>query len=264
MTPPIVTLTTDFGLQDHYSGTMKGVILARCPNAQLVDITHEIAAFSILAGAYAISQAAPYFPTSTVHVVVIDPGVGTERKPLLAEANGQFFIAPDNGVLSFIVSRAARAAVRELSNRDLWLPSPSTTFHGRDVFAAVAGALAGGKIRPEDVGAVVNRPLLLDNLEPAEIERGHWRGVVLSVDRFGNVVTNLKSVDFAGGLTGSFRLTAGGGEVTEVRETFSGAPHAGFVCRGSSGYLEIGVNQENAARRYSIRPGDSVDFRFGY
>lgn len=264
MTPPIITLTTDFGLQDHYAGTMKGVILARCPNAQVVDITHEIEAFSILAGAYAISQAACYFPASTVHVVVIDPGVGTERKPVLAEANNQLFIAPDNGVLSLILSGAARAVVRELSNRNLWLSPPSTTFHGRDVFAAVAGALASARIRPEDVGTVVNRPLLLNNLEPIEIGRGHWRGIVLSVDGFGNIITNLKSIDFAGRLTGSFHLTAGAGEVTEVRETFSGVPDAAFVYQGSSGYLEIGVNQENAARRYTIRPGDSVDFRFSY
>ena len=265
MTPPVVTLTTDFGLQDHYAGTMKGVILSRCPNAQLVDITHQIEAFSILTGAYAIGQAAPYFPAKTVHLVVVDPGVGTERKPLLAEVNGHFFIAPDNGVLSLILTESTRAVVRELSNRDLWLRSPSATFHGRDVFAAVAGALASRKIRPEEVGAVVDRPLLLDSLEPLDRKGGHWRGIVLSVDRFGNIVTNLKSVSFAPKLAAPFLVNIGSAEVTKLRETFSsGTGDDAFVYRGSSGYLEIGINQESAARRLTVRPGDPVDFRFSY
>src|SRR5581483_10205191 len=129
---PIVTFTTDFGLADHYAGTMKGVLLSRCPEARLVDISHEIPPFSIHAGAYAIDQAAPYFPPRTVHVVVIDPGVGTARRAVLLEALGQYFIAPDNGVLSMIAARDKNWRAFEIANPALWASSPSSTFHGRD------------------------------------------------------------------------------------------------------------------------------------
>ncbi|HMF78018.1 MAG TPA: SAM-dependent chlorinase/fluorinase, partial [Bryobacteraceae bacterium] len=123
--PPIITLTTDFGLTDHYVGVMRGVLLSRCPDARVVDITHEIAPFSLYGGAFAVDQAAPYFPEGTIHLVVVDPGVGTARKPLLVEAMGQIFIAPDNGVLSLIAARDGNLRAREIANRDLWLPSPS-------------------------------------------------------------------------------------------------------------------------------------------
>ena len=118
--PPVITLTTDFGLADHYTGTMKGVLLKRCPDAQIVDISHNVAPFSIMAGAYTIAEAAPYFPSGTIHVVVIDPGVGTQRKALLVEACEQCFVAPDNGVLSMIVARDDASRAREIVNRSLW------------------------------------------------------------------------------------------------------------------------------------------------
>ena len=150
--PPIVTLTTDFGLADHYVGTMKGVILSRCPGAQLVDISHEIPPFSIFSAAYTIDQAALYFPPGTVHLIVVDPGVGTPRRALCAEALGHLFVAPDNGVLSLVAARDANLRARELTNRELWLRTPSATFHGRDIFAPAAAALASGSARFEDVG----------------------------------------------------------------------------------------------------------------
>src|SRR5450759_3383979 len=130
----IITLTTDFGLSDHYVGTMKGVILGIAPSAQIVDISHEVAPFEILDGAYTIAQAYPYFPKRTVHVVVVDPGVGTARRPILAEAAGQFFIAPDNGVLTMMYERE-KHKVRAVANERFFLPAPSRTFHGRDIFA---------------------------------------------------------------------------------------------------------------------------------
>ncbi|MGH9552495.1 MAG: SAM hydrolase/SAM-dependent halogenase family protein, partial [Terriglobales bacterium] len=127
MTRPIITLTSDFGLQDHYVGAMKGVILNRCPQAHLVDITHDIPPFSLYAGAYAIDQTAQFFPPGAIHVVVVDPGVGTDRKPLLVEFQEQLFIAPDNGVLSLALARNGNSTARELTNRELWLPNPSST-----------------------------------------------------------------------------------------------------------------------------------------
>src|SRR5436305_104946 len=150
-----VTLTTDFGLTDHYVGTMKGVILRVCPGATIVDITHQIQPFSIYAGAYAIRQAAPYFPGGTVHVVVVDPGVGTARRPIVIKALDQFFIAPDNGVLTSIMAADHQARCYEITRTDLMLPSPSATFHGRDVFAPVAAAIAAGIVTPDEVGPSV-------------------------------------------------------------------------------------------------------------
>ena len=130
---PILTLTTDFGLSDHYVGTMKGVILGICPKAQIVDIGHEVSPFEITEGAYLIAQAYRYFPPKTVHVVVVDPGVGTARRPILMEAAGQYFIAPDNGVLAMIYTRE-QARIRLISNEKYFLHPVSRTFHGRDIF----------------------------------------------------------------------------------------------------------------------------------
>src|SRR5579863_9739840 len=192
-TPPIITLTTDFGLSDHYVGTMKGVILARCSNAVIVDINHEIPAFSILNGAFSISQAARFFPPQTIHVVVIDPGVGTSRKPILVEAGNQTFIAPDNGVLALILQQHRAASVREITNRALWLESPSDTFHGRDVFAPVAAALASGAANADQVGPTLNSYEKLADLEARRIDTGITQGLVLNIDHFGSVVTNFPS-----------------------------------------------------------------------
>lgn len=260
MPRPIITLTTDFGLEDHYTGTMKGVILSRCPEAQLVDISHNVARFNLYAGAYTIAQSAPYFPPGCVHVVVIDPGVGTERKPLLVEVSKQLFIAPDNGVLSLILARDPGAKVREISNRDLWLPSASATFHGRDVFAPVAAALASGEINPEEVGPILDEAVLLGGLEPHEIQHNHWQGMVLSVDHFGNVITNFRINKFRAALAGKFSLEAGSGRVTETRKTFAEAePHFCFAYAGSSGYVEIGMNQGDAGGHLMLKPGDRAE-----
>ena len=239
---------------------MKGVILSRCPEAQLVDITHDIPPFSLYDGAYAIDQAAPFFPPGAIHVVVVDPGVGTDRKPLLVEFREQFFIAPDNGVLSLVLSlaltRNGSSVAREITNRELWLPSPSTTFHGRDIFAPVAAALASGIARPEDVGPLLENIQRFPDLQPVEPERGVWRGRVLSVDRFGNVITNFTRP------LGSFTLTIGQHVITELRQNFgAAAPHLVFAYVGSSGYLEVAINQGNAAQTVKAAAGDSITLR---
>jgi hypothetical protein len=256
MTGSIITLTTDFGLQDHYVGAMKGVILSRCPEAHLVDITHDIPPFSLYAGAYAVDQAAPFFPPGTIHVVVVDPGVGTDRKPLLVEFQEQFFIAPDNGVLSLALVRTGSSTAREITNRDLWLPHPSSTFHGRDIFAPVAAALASGTARPENVGPLVENIQRLPGLTPVELERGAWQGKILSVDRFGNVITNFRPP------AGSFSLNVGQHVITEFRPSFgAAAPGLVFAYSGSSGYLEIAMNQGNAAQIVRAAAGDTAILR---
>jgi S-adenosyl-L-methionine hydrolase (adenosine-forming) len=260
--PPIITLTTDFGVSDHYVGSMKAVLLSRCPTAQLIDISHEIPAFSIPAAAYAIAQAAPYFPAATVHVVVVDPGVGTSRKPLCVEAFGHYFIAPDNGVLTLVVARDQRAVARELTNRNFWLDSPSSTFHGRDIFAPSAAALAAGAARPEDLGPVLSRIEILPGLEPKQIDEHLWHATILSIDRFGNAITNLKRDRFYHVSFTPFTLQAGPQRVTAFHEAFGAAPpNVPFVYFGSSGYLEIGMNQSSAAAALELRPGDGITFR---
>ncbi|MGA8029388.1 MAG: SAM-dependent chlorinase/fluorinase [Bryobacteraceae bacterium] len=259
---PIITLTTDFGLADHYVGTMKGVLLSRCPSARLVDISHEVPPFSIYSGAYTIAQAAPYFPPGTVHLVVVDPGVGTERKALLVEAAGQFFIAPDNGVLSMIVASEDSPKAHEIMNRDLWVDSPSSTFHGRDVFAPVAAAIANRSAKPSDVGPRLKQIELLPDLESEQKDRGVWTGRVLSIDRFGNVITNFKASEFGTIATGGFAIRARNHEITVFQRTFGDAPpHLCFAYFGSSGYLELGIKQESAAQFLQVSPGQSIMLR---
>lgn len=260
--PPIITLTTDFGLADHYVGTMKGVLLSRCPDARLVDIAHEIPAFSIRAAAYILDQAAPYFPAGTVHLVVIDPGVGTARKPVLVEALEQQFVAPDNGVLSMIVARDAAAKMYEITNRDLWLPSPSSTFHGRDIFAPVAAALANRSAVAKHVGPLAPAIELLSDLNPEQTAAGLWQGRVLSVDRFGNVITNFSAAIFSQIASSRFALCVPTREITAFRATFGEAPQGlSFAYFGSSGYIEIGMNQGNAAAELKVGPEDSISLR---
>ncbi|SRR5579884_1518506 len=253
--PPIITLTTDFGLSDHYVGTMKGVILTRCPNATIMDITHDLPPFSILAGAHAISQAASFFPPRTIHVIVVDPGVGTERKAILAEAGDQFFVAPDNGLLTLILDRDSQAVVREITNRRLWLDSPSHTFHGRDIFSPVAAFLASGKAKAEDVGPILQHPQRFRDLTPRQVQPGVWEGIVLSIDHFGNLITNFLSNTSSS----NFILDVNRHRINKFYNTFGAAPPGvPFVYHGSSGYLEIGINQQSAAQALSVSPGDRI------
>jgi hypothetical protein len=258
----VITLTTDFGLSDHYVGTMKGVLLSRCPEAQIVDISHEIRPFSIVSGAYAIDQALSYFPAGSIHVVVIDPGVGTKRKPLLVEAVGQYFIAPDNGVLSFVLHRDPRAIVWEISNKDVMMASPSATFHGRDVFAPAAAALACGQVKPDDVGPTIAQPIMYADLFPRAMGPNHWRGIVLSVDHFGNIITNMKASDFPDLASRAFVLRLAGFDITEMVQTF-GAATSGltFAYFGSSGFVEIGMNQQSAAELLKVKEGEPLELQ---
>jgi S-adenosylmethionine hydrolase len=254
---PIITLTSDFGLADHYVGAMKGVISRICPNAKVIDITHEIPLFNVYAGAYAISQAAPYFPAEAVHVVVVDPGVGTSRRGIaFRNQAGGTFIAPDNGVLTPFWPEQDRLNVRELTNESLWLSGHSITFHGRDLFAPAAAKLAAELIGWADLGPPVLDVVRLPNLKAVQGRGGQWAGTILSVDRFGNVITNLPSRI---GLSPGFAVTAAGHEIRQFRRTFGeAAPDELFVYAGSSGYYEIGINQQSAAERLGVVPGHPV------
>lgn len=256
---PVITLTTDFGISDHYVGTMKGVILSRCPGANLIDISHEIPPFSLYAAAYTLDQGAPYFPAGTVHLVVVDPGVGTSRRAIVASAFGQTFIAPDNGVLSLVVNRDPSPRFWEIKNSELSLPNPSNTFHGRDIFAPVAARLAACTAVPADVGPALESITTLPELTPRRTFSGVWTGRVFSIDHFGNVITNFHASRFA---PGSFQVETGGQIISNFHKSFGeGAPGVCFAYAGSSGNIELGMNQESAARHLQLRPGDPVTLR---
>lgn len=260
MASPIITLTTDFGLSDHYVGVMKGVIASIHPGARVIDICHHIRSYSIAQGAFTIAQAYRYFPPGTVHVVVVDPGVGSKRRPILAEAGGHRFVAPDNGVLSQVYERET-PQVRAITVERYALQPTSQTFHGRDVFAPVAAWLSKGT--PIDrFGEMITNYVRLTPTMPAEVQPGRWQGCILNIDRFGNLVTSFPSEMLAGAASGC-RLVAGGVEARRAAEAYAVAPSGEpFVIAGSSGYLELSVHQASAAERAGVDIGDPVELTF--
>ena len=254
----IITLTTDFGLSDHFVGAMKGVLLGICPNAELVDITHETSAYEITEAGFSIWQAYSCFPKKTVHLVVVDPGVGTARRPILAQAAGQYFVAPDNGVLSMIYSRE-KHKVRVITNQRCFRKPVSSTFHGRDIFAPVAGHLAKGT-DPARFGKLCQDYLRLTFDKPVQTGKRIWNGTVLKADRFGNLITNFHIDEFPAVRERPFVLLVGGQEVTRLAGTFADAGPGELVAlAGSSGYLEVALNQASAAKALGARTASPVD-----
>jgi S-adenosyl-L-methionine hydrolase (adenosine-forming) len=258
MARPVITLTTDFGTSEHFVGTMKGVILGIAPTAQIVDITHEVRAFEVTEGAFTIAQAYRYFPKNTVHVVVVDPGVGSSRRPLLAESGGQRFVAPDNGVLSMIFSRE-KTKVRHITNERYFLKPLSRTFHGRDVFAPVAAHLASG-VLPTRFGKLIEDHLRLNFEKPIQTGKRVWTGRILQVDRFGSLITNLHTDQFPDIQTRAFELNVGLQTVNRMALTFTECdPGEIFVLVGSSGYLEVATNQGSASKALGCGTGSPVE-----
>src|SRR5438552_10124031 len=220
---PIVTLTTDFGLNDHFVGTMKGVILKIVPNAEIVDICHSVQAFDILDGALALAQAYFYFPPRTVHLVVVDPGVGSARRPIIANSEEYNFVAPDNGVLSLMYAREERLSVRHITADHYFLQPVSNTFHGRDIFAPVAAYLAKGVIH-EKFGEEISDYVRFNAPKPKAVDEKTFRGVVLRVDRFGNLITNFTAQDIPAlfqAEPAAFKIVIGKGEISKIRENYA-------------------------------------------
>jgi S-adenosylmethionine hydrolase len=227
----IVTLLTDFGTRDGYPGAMKGVILSRAPDAHLVDITHDVPRHDVAAGAFALAQAAPLFPPGTIHVAVVDPGVGSDRRALVVEHGGQLYIAPDNGLLSMVAPSPAGAWAIE-DPRFLRQPM-STTFHGRDVFAASAGVIAAGA-RPEDAGPEAGSLIGL----------GGEQRVVVHVDGFGNLITNIAAAAVPEGAT----MSIGDHRISGLSVSYASVDVGELVAYiGSGGTVEIAVREGSAA-----------------
>lgn len=258
MPGPLITLTTDFGLSDHYVAAMKGVILSICPAARIVDLSHGVGAFEIAEAAFVLSQAYRYFPRRAVHVVVVDPGVGTSRRPILARAASQYFIAPDNGVLSMIYAREAHK-VRAISSDRYFLKPVSHTFHGRDIFAPVAAHLARG-IAPARFGKLIDDYLRLSFDKPARTGRRAWTGAILKVDRFGNIVTNFSVEDFPDLDKHAFEMAVGPQRVHVLARHYAECgPGEPFLIVGSSGYYEISVGQASAAKMLGCATGAPLE-----
>jgi S-adenosylmethionine hydrolase len=254
MPKPILTFTTDFGLSDHYVGTMKGIALGICPQAQLVDISHDVKPFSIPDGAYLIAQAYRHFPKKTVHVVVIDPGVGTSRRPILLEAAGQYFVAPDNGVLSMIYL-AEKHKIRLIANERYFRHPVSRTFHGRDIFTPVAAHVAAG-VLPSQMGKTIDDYLRPAFSKPVRTGKRTWTGQILRIDRFGNIVTNFHRDDFPNLEERNYALGIGPVEISVLAQNYTECgPGETFLIFGSSGYLEVSMNQDSAARKIGCEAG---------
>jgi len=259
LTNPIITLTTDYGTNDHLVGVLKGVILKINPETAIIDITHAVTPYDLLDGALAIASAYSYFPPRTIHVVIVDPGVGTERRPILVSGQNQYFVAPDNGVLSGVYEKEQNFAVRHLTSEHYFMQPVSKTFHGRDVFAPVAGWLSK-HWQPASMGEVIEDFKRFAMPRPKEADGG-LKGVVLKVDGFGNLITNFRAEDLAVDSVekGTINLQAGNYPVTRMVTMFaSGNAGEPVAYIGSSGYLEIAVNKGNASKALAIGRGTPV------
>jgi S-adenosylmethionine hydrolase len=256
---PIITLTTDYGTNDHLVGVLKGVILKINPDVQIVDITHGVTPFDLLDGATTIANAYPYFPPRTIHVVVVDPGVGTDRRPLIVSGQNQYFLAPDNGVLSGVFDKEQNFLVRHLTAEHYFLHPVSRTFHGRDVFAPVAGWLSKNW-QPGSMGEEITDFKRFALPRPKEAD-GLLKGVVLKVDSFGNLITNFRGEDLPEGAIdkGEIKLQVGTHTVSKLVPTFAhGAAGEAIAYVGSSGYLEIAVNKGSASKTLGLGRGTPV------
>ena len=258
---PIVTLLSDFGLKDPYVAEMKAVILSICPNATIVDISHQVRKFDIRMGAFILAQAAPYFPEGTIHVAVVDPGVGTKRRPIIIEAKNGLYVGPDNGLLMLASQREEVIRIYEIANPRYMLNKVSATFHGRDIFSPAAAHLAKGT-SPSDFGSEIFDPVTPSFAKPL-IEKGKIRGEVIHIDGFGNVITNitprdLRKTGFEQGRSLLFRL---GDEdlILRLCTAYGDVPrNTPLAIVGSSGFLEVAVNQGDASKTFKAKTGDKT------
>ena len=262
----MITFTTDFGVTEHYVGVMKGVIYNIHPTAQVVDITNGVQSFDLLDGALAISQAYSYFPKNTVHVVVVDPGVGGSRRPILATVGDHLFVAPDNGVLSLVYEREERVSVRYITAEHYFHHPVSNTFHGRDIFAPVAAHLSKG-VEVAKFGDEIADFVRFLTPKPKVSGAGSWTAMVLKTDKFGNLMTSITPNDIPELFalpTPAFKITVGTMEVTKLFSSYvHGAPSEVFAVLGSAGFLEISANRSSAARMAGADKGTEMSVVLG-
>lgn len=258
----MIAMLTDFGLQDHYVGAMKGAVLTVCPEATLVDVVHELPAHDVLAGALALEACYDAFPEGTIFLAVVDPGVGSPRRPIAVLAGGRACVCPDNGLLSFVLAAHPQARAHLVANPALGRREVSPVFHGRDVFGPVAAHLARG-LPIAEVGPAVSDLVYLELSPPRRAGDG-WLGQVLRADRFGNLTTSLREVDLAAlgeVAAGRIEVRAGGRVLPFVRTYADVAEGEPCALVGSGGRLEIAVNRGRADRLLALEEGAAVVVR---
>lgn len=253
-----ITLLTDFGLKDAYVAAMKGVILGINPDARLVDITHEIPPQDITAGAFVLAEAVPYFPPGVIHLAVVDPGVGTTRRGLAAKARDRFFVGPDNGLFHFIFRDSPDLSIVSLENAAYFRPEISATFHGRDVFAPVAAHLSRG-VPLNELGTPLRDPVML-RLPEAFFSDAQAQGEIIYVDRFGNLVSNIRGDALRNWLAGrKCRLRIGPCTLRRLSRTYADVPPGEVLAlEGSHGHLEIAVHRGSAGQQLHLGAGATL------
>ena len=260
----MITLTTDFGTQDAYVAAMKGTMLGVDPTARFVDITHAVSPQDVMEAAFVLRGAVPFFPEGAVHLVVVDPGVGTDRHPIAIRHDGQWFVGPDNGLFPLVLSNTTPEAVVKLDNPEVWRTSdPCTTFHGRDIFAPVAAHLSAGCSLP-DVGSPLDTLNTLRWVRP-QTAPGTVQGWVVHVDRFGNCITNIRRSDLKAAFHGTdaspYKCYVGSTVLEEIHATYgSVADGDPLLLYGSTGFLEVAVNGGHASKLLNISKGDTIQF----
>jgi S-adenosyl-L-methionine hydrolase (adenosine-forming) len=257
----IITLLTDFGLQDGYPGAMKGVIWTIAPQVKIADISHEIRSQDIFHGALTLSRTAWFFPPATIHVSVVDPGVGTRRRPIALQVGDYYFIGPDNGLFTLVLEHAEtrKYPIRavHLNNSAYWLPEVSRVFHGRDIFAPVAAHLANGVLL-EDLGAFIHDPVRLAIPHPEPLNDGGWRGQIIEIDHFGNLATNITQEHLQH--LHAFEVHVAGEIIPGLVNTFGDRPPGTLVALlDNSASLAVAVVNGNAAQRLGSVIGDPVE-----
>lgn len=257
----VITLLTDFGLRDGYPGVMKGVIWKIAPHVQIADISHSIKPQNILHGALVLARTSSFFPSGTIHVAVIDPGVGTQRRPIGLHLGEHYFIGPDNGLFTLILEQAeARQALVQivhLNQSKYWLPEISRVFHGRDIFAPCAAHLAKG-IRLEDLGTPIHDPIRLQIPRPELIQGGGWHGQVIEIDTFGNLSTNIDGSHLLP--LGEVFVEIAGRRIHGLVSTFGNRPKGTLIALyGTAHDLMISIVNGNAAHSLNAFVGDVVD-----
>jgi len=252
----LITLTTDFGLRDPFVGIMKGVILSINPEARIVDLTHQVESFDVVDGMLALVQSYPYFPPQTIHVVVVDPGVGSERRPILVVTPAHRFVGPDNGVFSLVYDREPSSEVRHVTAERYFRKPVSQTFHGRDVFAPVAAWLSKG-LAPETFGGLITDYVRVAVAKPERVSPSVIRGEVLRVDKFGNLITNFRPAHLP--QQGSFRFVVNQNRITQLVSNYAeGRGNGAIAIVGSTGLVEIAACQASAAKVLGAGKGTEI------
>lgn len=263
MTNPIISLTTDFGLRDGFVGVMKGVMLGICPDAQLVDISHQIDPQNVREAAFVLDRHVWFFPPGSVHIVVVDPGVGTDRRPIAARIGEQYFVAPDNGTLTPMLIRAEEndwpIKIIHANKEEYWLPDISRVFHGRDIFAPVGAHLAGGAAL-DDMGDRIDNPVHIHWPKPDRVDTG-WMGEIIHIDNFGNLLTNIRAQHI--GEQKVRMVEVGGEEIMNWVDAFGERqPETLISLMSSHGHVVVAEVNGSAAARLGVQVGDVVSVEF--